>query len=74
MKKKRLMLRGALLMVAAYVIGTLGIELNQSGAEPILYWSCGAGFLVLKCLGLAAFIKADRQKEEEKWRKWSQGK
>ena len=63
MKKKRLNLRGTILIVAAYVIGMAGISLNQGGAAPILFWGCIAGFCVLKCLGLAAFMEAYQQKK-----------
>ena len=58
MKKKRLVLRGFLLVVAATVSGILGFSLQAAGAEPFLYWACVAGFCALLCFGLVAFIQA----------------
>jgi len=63
MKEKRLKLKGAILVVAAWVSGMVGISLNQAGAAPILYWTCIAGFCVLQCLGLSVFIQAHQQKK-----------
>lgn len=58
MKRKRLVLRGFILIVAATFSGILGFSLQSAGASPVLYWAFIAGFCVLLCFGLSAFIQA----------------
>jgi len=66
MKKKRLVLRGFLLVVAATISGMLGFSLQSAGAEPFLYWVCVAGFCLFLCFGLAALIQAYQRYYREK--------
>ena len=63
MKKKRLKLRGTILIVAAWASGIAGISLQKAGATPILFWAGIAGYCILLCFGLAAFMEAHQQKK-----------
>ena len=66
MAKKHLKLRGIVLVVAAWVSAIIGFSLLEAGAAPILYWAGVAGFAVLMCFGLAAFLEAYQQKKVKK--------
>ena len=70
MEKKHLNLKGAILIVVAWVIGAAAILSKEAGAAPILFWVGLAGYCVLTCFSAAAFMEAHWQKQKKKIHSW----